>query len=51
MEGDTGVEGDTDVEVALATLNKQMLSSLATYDDLSLVIHKAKLHLVWLHKA
>ena len=32
----------------LATLNKN-LSSLATYDDLSLVSHKAQLHLFWLH--
>jgi hypothetical protein len=32
---------------SLATLNKQMLSSLATYDALSLVNHKAQLHLVW----
>ena len=40
VEGDTGVEVDTDVEVALATLNEQMLSSLATYDDLSLVVIK-----------
>ena len=34
---------------SLATLNKQMPSSFATYDALSLVNHKAKLHLVWLH--
>ena len=34
---------------SLATLNKQMLSSLATYDPLSLVNYKARLHLVWVH--
>ena len=34
---------------SLATLNKQMLSSLATHDDLSLANHKAQLHLVWVH--
>ena len=34
---------------SLATLNKQMLSSLATYDALSLVNHKAQLNLVWVH--
>ena len=34
---------------SLAMLNKQMLSSLATYDALSLVNHKAQLHLVWFH--
>ena len=33
----------------LETLNNQMLSSLDTYDALSLVDHKAQLHLVWLH--
>ena len=32
---------------SLATLNKQMLSSVATYDALSLVNHKARLNLVW----
>ena len=32
---------------SLETLNKQMLSSLATYDALSLVNHKGRLHLVW----
>jgi hypothetical protein len=38
------------VKVAsLATLNKQMLSSLATYDALCLVNYKAQLHLVWVH--
>ena len=31
-----------------ATFNKQMLSSLAKYDALSLVNHKDQLHLVWL---
>ena len=36
---------------SLAMLNKQMLSSLATYDALSLVNHKARLHLVWVHMA
>ena len=30
-------------------LNKQMLSSLATYDALSLVHHKARLYLAWVH--
>ena len=34
---------------SLATLNKQMISSLATFDALSLVNHKAQLHLVWVH--
>ena len=34
---------------SLAMLNKQMLSSLATYDALSLVNHKAQLHLVWVN--
>ena len=34
---------------SLATLNKQMLSSLATNDHWSLVNHKARLHLVWVH--
>ena len=34
---------------SLATLNKQMPSSFATYDALSLVNQKVKLHLVWLH--
>ena len=34
---------------SLVTLNKQMLSSLATYDASSLVNHKGRLHLVWLH--
>jgi hypothetical protein len=33
----------------MATRNKQMLCSLATYDALSLVNHTAQLHLVWLH--
>ena len=33
----------------LAMLNKQMLSSIATYNALSLVHHKAQLCLVWLH--
>ena len=32
--------------VSLATLNKQMFSSLATHDALSFVHHKAQLHLV-----
>ena len=32
-----------------ATLNKQIMSSLATYDALSLVNHRAHLHLIWLH--
>ena len=32
---------------SLTTLNKQMLSTLATYDALSLVNHKAQLHLAW----
>ena len=32
---------------SLTTPNKQMLSSLATYDALSSVNHKAQLHLVW----
>ena len=34
---------------SLATLNKHMLSSLATYDALSLENHKARFHLVWIH--
>ena len=34
---------------SLATLNKQMSSSFATYDALSLVNDKAKLYLVLLH--
>jgi hypothetical protein len=34
---------------SLTTLNKQMLSSLARYDALSLVNHKAWLHLVCVH--
>ena len=34
---------------SLAMLNKQMLSSLATYDALSLVNHKAWVHLVWVY--
>ena len=33
----------------LAMLNKQMLFSLATYDALSLVHHKARLYLAWVH--
>ena len=34
---------------SLVTLNKQMLSSLETYDAFSLVNHKAQLNLVWVH--
>ena len=34
---------------SLPTLNKQMLSYLATYDALPLVNHKVQLHLVWVH--
>ena len=34
---------------SLATLNKQMPSSLATYDAWSLVNHKARLNLVLVH--
>ena len=33
----------------LAMLNEQILSSLATYDALSLVHHKARLYLAWVH--
>jgi hypothetical protein len=33
----------------LATLNRQMLSSLETCDAFSLVIHKAQLNVVWVH--
>ena len=34
---------------SLATVNKQMPSSLAVYDALSLVYHKAWLYLFWVH--
>ena len=36
--------------VYLGMPNKQIFSSLATYDALTLVHHKAQLHLVWLYK-